>query len=87
MGNYMTISLRADERAAIKEKMEEYGMKQHEVVKLAIRQYLWPKQKTDIPLNGTSATIQDVERKVILKKESERNGKEISDLGRELRYQ
>ena len=30
MGNYMTISLRADERTAIKERMEKYSMKQHE---------------------------------------------------------
>lgn len=48
----MTISLRADERAAITERMEKYGMKQHEVVKLAIRRYLWPEKKENIPVNS-----------------------------------
>lgn len=57
MGNYMTISLRADERVAIHEKMKATGMKQHEVVKLAIRRFLFPEQKTDIPLNGRSVTL------------------------------
>lgn len=50
----MTISLRADERVAIKERMDKYGMKQHEVIKLAIRRFLFPDEQKDIPVNGRS---------------------------------
>ena len=48
----MTISLRADERAGIQQKMKETGMKQHEVVKLAIRRFLFPQEKKDIVVDG-----------------------------------
>lgn len=54
-----SISLRADEQKALAELMQKYGLNRHAVIKLALRRFLFPNEKTDIPLDGHMATVQD----------------------------
>lgn len=55
-GSYVNISLRSDEREAIQQLMKEHNLKKHQVLKLAIRQFLFPQEQT-IPLNGKEAHV------------------------------
>jgi len=54
-----SISLRDDEQKALAELMQKYGMNRHAIIKLAIRRFLFPNEKTDIPLDGHMAAVQD----------------------------
>jgi len=48
----MTLSLTEDERKALEEKMKEWNMNQHSLVKLALRLFLFPKERSRIPVDG-----------------------------------
>jgi len=39
--------------------MKKYGLNRHAVIKLALRRFLFPDEKTSIPLNGYNATVRD----------------------------
>jgi len=39
--------------------MKKYGLNRHAAIKLALRRFLFPDEKTGIPLNGHTATVQD----------------------------
>ncbi len=39
--------------------MQKYGLNRHAVIKLALRRFLFPNEKTDIPLDDHTAAIQD----------------------------
>lgn len=54
-----SISLRADEQKAIAELMQKYGLKRHVVIKFALRRFLFPNEKTGIPLDDHAAAVQD----------------------------
>ena len=47
----LSISFRSDELQRITELMTEYGMNRHQVIKLAVRRFLFPHEKT-VPLDG-----------------------------------
>jgi len=51
--------LRIDEQKALAELMQKHGLKRHAIIKLALRRFLFPDEKTGIPLNGHTATVQD----------------------------
>ena len=51
VGTQITIYLRADEVAAIKKEMPELEMSRHELIKYALRRFLFPEERTR-PLNG-----------------------------------
>lgn len=55
----MTVSLRADERDKIKELMKKHGLKQHEVVKLAIRHFLFPGE-SEHWVDGRKAVVEEL---------------------------
>jgi hypothetical protein len=59
MANQTTISLRNDELEKIEWWMERYSMRRHEVIKLAIRSFLFPEEKTH-RLNGITAEEKSV---------------------------
>ena len=54
-----SISLRADEQKALAELMQKYGLNRHAVIKLVLRRFLFPNEKTDILLDDHAATVQD----------------------------
>jgi len=54
-----SISLRDDEQRALADLVQKYGMNRHAIIKQAIRRFLFPNEKTNIPLNGHAATVQD----------------------------
>jgi hypothetical protein len=54
----MTISLREDERKAIENIVREFNLKRHEVVKLAIRYFLFPKE-SEHWLDGRKAIVEN----------------------------
>jgi hypothetical protein len=55
MGGFsLTISLRKDEQEAIEKLMQLHGMKRHEIIKFALRRYLFPDEQV-IPLNDRVA--------------------------------
>jgi hypothetical protein len=47
----VTVSLRKDEVEALTKLMEKYGMRRHEVIKFALRSFLFPTEST-VPLDG-----------------------------------
>jgi len=47
----LSISFRNDELRRIDELMNEYGLNRHGVIKLAVRRFLFPHEKT-VPLDG-----------------------------------
>jgi len=51
--------LRADEQKALAELVLKYGMNRHAIIKLAIRRFLFPNEKTSIPLDDHTAAVQD----------------------------
>jgi hypothetical protein len=53
-GTTVTISLRADEVKAIKDHQIGNNLTRHEIIKWALRRYLFPKEQT-VPLNGRTA--------------------------------
>jgi len=50
--NTMTVSLTKQEREALGKKMAEFNMTQHSLVKLALRLFLFPKERSKIPVDG-----------------------------------
>jgi Ribbon-helix-helix protein, copG family. len=59
VGKITSISLSKAEVKRIEELMKAMDLKQHQVIKLAIRRFLFPKMKEDIPLDGAYARIVD----------------------------
>ena len=55
----VTVSLRADEVNAIKERQQSLKATRHEIIKLAIRRYLFPSEST-VPLNGRHAHVGEI---------------------------
>jgi hypothetical protein len=51
--------MRSDEVAVVDRLVKEYGVKKHEVLKLAIRTFLFPREKEHI-INGRKAIIEDL---------------------------
>lgn len=51
MVKILSISFRNDELQRITELMSEYDMNRHQVIKLAVRRFLFPHEKT-VPLDG-----------------------------------
>jgi hypothetical protein len=60
VGMQTTIYLRADELTAIQKQMSELQMKRHELIKFALRRFLFPEEST-VPLNGRHAHVGDME--------------------------
>lgn len=59
MGGFsLTVSLRNDELKKIEAYMAEFGMKRHEVLKLAIRSFLFP-DEAEHQLNGVKGHVDD----------------------------
>ena len=50
-GTSITVSLRQDEITAIQKEMSELEMSRHELIKYALRRFLFPEERTR-PLNG-----------------------------------
>lgn len=81
----MTISYRDDEAAVIEKLMAALNLKRHQVIKLAIRHFLFPTETSNIPLDGAYAEItgikhlDDVHRRFTITKE---NGKKFEILKR-----
>lgn len=57
MGIQTTVYLRGDELKQIEQVMTEHNLKRHQVLKLALRSFLFPTEKKH-PINGY-ATIED----------------------------
>jgi len=55
----VTVSLREDEIQKIGALTGKYGLKRHEVIKLALRFFLFPEQRQNIPLDGKSVHVYD----------------------------
>ncbi len=55
MVRLVTISIKEDEEKAIETEMTRLKMKRHEVIKLAIRRYLFPEEER-VPVNGKTVT-------------------------------
>jgi hypothetical protein len=51
--------LRADEQKALADLVLKYEMNRHAIIKLAIRRFLFPNEKTSIPLDDHAAAVQD----------------------------
>lgn len=71
MTTSLTVSLKADEVAKITEYMQSYNLKRHEVIKLAIRHFLFPTENPH-PLNGKQAEVKP-NRDIELVKDNELN--------------
>lgn len=48
----MTVSLTKEEREAISKIVKRYKLKAHAVVKVALRYFLFPKERENIPIDG-----------------------------------
>lgn len=55
----VTVSIRNDEAEVIDRLVKEYGVKRHEVLKLAIRFFLFPHEKEHI-MDGRRAIVEDL---------------------------
>jgi metal-responsive CopG/Arc/MetJ family transcriptional regulator len=51
MVKILSISFRNDELERITELMKDYNMNRHQIIKLAVRRFLFPHEKT-VPLDG-----------------------------------
>ena len=51
----VTISLKDEENEVIERLMASLHLKRHQVIKLAIRRFLFPTEESNIPLNGKYA--------------------------------
>lgn len=58
MGKILSVTFRNDELKKIEAYMIEFSMKRHEVIKLAIRSFLFPDEE-EHPLNGAKGMIND----------------------------
>jgi len=83
MGNQLTVYVRTDEAQVIHKLMESLGLNFHQVLKLAIRSFLFPTEVSKVDLNGAYATIthapihlcgdrvDDTHRRITITKEGE----------------
>lgn len=51
MVKILSVSFRNDELERITELMKNYNMNRHQIIKLAVRRFLFPQEQT-VPLNG-----------------------------------
>lgn len=62
MGNQVTVYVRDDEDKVIQELMQALKLKRHQVIKLALRRFLFPTELSNIPLDGAYAKITRLHR-------------------------
>jgi len=72
VGTQVTVYLRKDEVKAINQLIEEHGIKRHQAIKLAIRYFLFPKERGRIPLDGKVASIHKIDGEMLHIKDEER---------------
>ena len=51
--------MRADEQKALADLVLKYGRNRHAIIKLILRRFLFPNEKTSIPLDDHVAAVQD----------------------------
>jgi hypothetical protein len=59
VGAQVTVYLRKDEVHAITHLMVKHHLKRHQAIKLAIRYFLFPKERLNIPLDGKVASVSE----------------------------